>query len=144
MDLRLIRSSYTLRVLLMTLDPGENIDWVSVDLAAQIIRELWLHREGKPGASRTRHDKKEKRSQEVFFHAVTPHYADWYQLTAIVKSHMPPRVRLVPFANWVDALLKSAEAAGGFQEVEQGLTPAANLIELLQNLLDKSIWFPHA
>ena len=139
----IIRSSIDLNALPETLGPTERVDWVPVDLSARIINELVSH-----FSSGTLHEagpqKRRKRPGAHFFHVFNPHQASWSDLVPIIKRHMPPSVKMVPFIEWVDILKNSAEEAGGFQGVNEGVNPAAKLIDFFDNLQDRAIRFPHA
>ena len=139
----LIRSSFTLKALPETLGPTETVDWVPVDLAAQVVVELGIYFSSGTAPEASGRKKKKKRSTH-FFHVVNPKQASWSDLVPALWYHVPSGTKLVPFIEWVDILKKSAEEAGGFQGVDEGVNPAAKLIDFFDNLQDRAIRFPHA
>ncbi|KAK4497666.1 hypothetical protein PRZ48_010319 [Zasmidium cellare] len=131
----LIRSSITLRALPENLGPVEDIDWVPVDIAAVALAELAFNlvqtaQNPKTGAN--------------FFHLVNPSCTQWTKLVPSMTSMIPTDVRLVGFVEWVTILKESVNTAGGFQGVDEGVNPAAKLIDFFDNLQDRAIRFPKA
>ncbi|KAK4552247.1 hypothetical protein LTR86_010601, partial [Recurvomyces mirabilis] len=130
----LVRSSMALGSLPETLGPADIVDWVPVDVAAQVLIELL------EAFSVRKRGAKSNRAQ--FFHLVNPHAASWADIAPFVKQSMHADVQLVPFVDWVDRLKASTSEAGGFRGVDEGINPAAKLIDFFDNLQDKAIRFP--
>lgn len=131
----LIRSSITLRALPGNLGPVEDVDWVPVDLAAVVLTELSLY---------LLQSDTPRRNGADFFHLVNPLCTQWSKLVPSISAMIEESVRLVSFAEWVFILKQSASAAGGFRGVDEGVNPAAKLVDFFDNLQDRAIRFPKA
>lgn len=131
----LIRSSITLKALPGTLGPVEDVDWVPVDLAAVALADMSSHLaySGAP-----------QKARAGFYHLVNPQCTQWSKLVPCIMDLVTKNVRLVSFVEWVPILKDSVKAAGGYQAVDEGLNPAAKLIDFFDNLQDRAIRFPKA
>ena len=116
----------------------DRIDWVPIDLLADILVELALER-GQPAASITI---LETQHADVY-HPLNPHTTTWTSLRAIVldelSSHTAKPIEVVPLREWVAKVRKEAESmvdGGENVNIEDALqrNPAAKLIDFFDDL----------
>ncbi|KAI0546766.1 acetyl-CoA synthetase-like protein [Xylaria curta] len=130
----LVRTSHTLGVLPATIPLLNQVDWIPVDDAAQLIVELTLD---------TSTDKADPRRQGLaLFNVANPNTVPWETLTpAVVRSLSIDRpLRVVPFPEWLQLLESSApeqwektavtlpalKLLDFFKELEEGRQRGAN------------------
>lgn len=116
----------------------DRIDWVPIDLLADILVELALER-GQPAATFT-----DSETQHAHvYHPLNPHTTTWTAMRAIVldelSSHMTKPIEIVPLRVWVAKVRKEADAmvdSGGNVSLEAALrrNPAAKLIDFFEDL----------
>lgn len=116
----------------------DRIDWVPIDLLADILVELALER-GLSAASLTA---SETQHADVY-HPLNPHTTTWTALRGIVleelSSHTMKPIEIVPLREWVAKVRKEAESmvdSGGNVDLEAALrrNPAAKLIDFFEDL----------
>ncbi|MCJ1382583.1 hypothetical protein MMC17_005696 [Xylographa soralifera] len=115
----MVTSSKHLRVLPSSLGETGRVDWVPIDLLAQIVAELAL----RPRTPRA--------GTEVY-HALNPRATTWARLLPAVRSCLGPEVQVVSFADWLGALRASARAER--QEREWEVNPALKLLGFFEML----------
>ncbi|EME42645.1 hypothetical protein DOTSEDRAFT_175863 [Dothistroma septosporum NZE10] len=128
---RLIRTSLTLGALPGDLGPGNEIDWVPVDVAAKVLVEL-CEGGGEMGRGRGAAD---------HFHLVSPHSTPWDSLVPAITAYAGSDLKTVSFVEWVELLKRSGKEAGG-AGVEDN--PAIKLVDFFDNLRDRAVRFPKA
>ena len=131
----LIASSKFLGQIPETLGPLRNVDWVPVDLLANIVVDLLVvagsthSSKGMKGAAKT-----------AVYHVANPSSVPWTSLLPVVTQALGSSVSVVNFADWVTALQNStAETSRNVSD-----NPAIKLISFFENLQDKAIRFPRA
>ena len=114
----MIASSTFLGVIPSTLGSMDSVDWIPVDILANIIVEL--SGAGDTNTSRTVNGAGEtpghgtdrpdvvRASTIPVYHAVNPHPSKWADLSPTVQKHLGDSVALVSWWEWVDALTHSA------------------------------------
>ena len=116
----------------------DRIDWVPIDLLADILVELALRR-GQSAASFT---DPETQHADVY-HPLNPHTTTWTALRGIVldelSSHITKPIEIVPLRVWVAKVRKEAESmvdSGENVNLEAALrrNPAAKLIDFFEDL----------
>lgn len=124
----LITSSAFLGKLPTDLGTMDRVDWIPVDLLAQIIVDLSL-------GSVSDHDGAAGGSARIH-HLVNPRATTWNELMPTVLKHLRLRSHPepVPFSEWVVSLKKSAE--NGFKHVDRN--PAIKLLDFF-TLLEKKV-----
>lgn len=138
----LIRSSVYLGAVPEDLGPMSRVDWVPVDVAAQVVMDLLTKRaedmDGWAGESKRR-----GRNQEAeFFHIANPRAILWSEILPAVRRYLPSNIRTVRIEDWVDLLRKSAEAESA--GIDEGVNPAAKLMDTFDHIQDRAIRFPKA
>ena len=115
----LITSSRYLGVVPADLGPGNEIDWVPVDLLADVVVNLALgpYPHGTAGVH----------------HIVNPHKVLWSEGLSQVLTTYFADARVVPFIEWVDCLAKSAEQ-GTTTTTDIEKNPAIKLLPFFQTL----------
>ena len=116
----------------------DRIDWVPIDLLADILVELALER----GQSAACLPASEMQHADVY-HPLNPHAASWTVLRAIVldelTSQMKKPIEIVPLRVWIAKVRKEAESTvdnGENVDLEAALrrNPAAKLIDFYEDL----------
>ena len=124
-----------------SLGPKQNkIDWVPIDLLAQVLVELALSSDGIEDHALKQHD---VTSKARVFHPLNPHPVAWGSLLpAIVNSLSRPdtgikKIDTVPVREWLAKVRTDAEAAGS-ADVESMLkvNPAAKLLGFYEKLAE--------
>ena len=116
----------------------DEIDWVPIDLLADILVEMALKR-GKSAANSTA---SEKQHADVY-HPLNPHGTPWTVLRAIIldelSSHTRKPMEVVPLRVWIAKVRKEAESmvdSGEDVNLEAALqrNPAAKLLDFYEDL----------
>lgn len=132
----LIKSSISLKALPKDLGPADDVDWVPVDVAAVVLTELCEHL-----IHSCRHN---QRTTAEFFHLVNPRTTDWPILVRSLAPLLGEDIQLVSFIEWVALLKESASTGSGFWGVDEGINPAAKLVDFFATLQDKAVRLPKA
>ncbi|KAF2234984.1 NAD(P)-binding protein [Viridothelium virens] len=130
----LIASSKHLKLLPSSLGPLETIDWIPVDLLAQVVVDL-LPCQMELSQRRS----KSQTSSNAVYHIVNPRTCSWHSLLPAIVKHLGGDVAIVEFTEWVTALQKNMS-----ETPDYALNPAAKLFEFYSNLADKAVRFPKA
>ncbi|KAJ3578218.1 hypothetical protein NPX13_g2342 [Xylaria arbuscula] len=114
-----IASSKYMSKLPSYLGRAERVDWVPVDILAQIIVELAL----------ASHDKQQ--ADAAVFHIVNPRETNWGKLATSVQKHLSveSEIELVPLEEWIQGL--EAFASSG---KDPKLNPAVKIIDYFRSL----------
>ncbi|KAI9750497.1 MAG: Transmembrane osmosensor [Chaenotheca gracillima] len=112
----IIASSKYLGVLPSTLGSMDRVDWIPVDILANIIVELAgatkeqssINGVDKYLSNGTNEFDDEPSAAEVpVYHAVNPEESEWADLVSTVHDYLGKSVKVVTWGEWVDALSKS-------------------------------------
>ena len=108
----------------------DRIDWIPVDILADIIVEL-------ANIDGTEADARTKAPQTIqVYHAVNPEDVGWDSLLPTVIKHLGSSYKVVTWGEWVDALRRSQENAS-LAELKQN--PGLKLLRFFESLtLDES------
>lgn len=124
-----------------SLGPGQNkIDWVPIDLLAEVIVELTLNIDQEKAATPTQ---PEETGKARVFHPLNPHPIAWKSLlpaiiNALSRSNTPIKtIDTLSFQAWLHKVRVDAEAAGS-ADVERMLkvNPAAKLLGFYEKLTE--------
>ncbi|KAI0008847.1 hypothetical protein F4779DRAFT_418501 [Xylariaceae sp. FL0662B] len=117
---RLIASSKYLRKLPSSLGQAETVNWIPVDVLAQVFVELAT---AQPTSVSTRPGAK-------VYHAMNPRHTTWGQLLPAVRRSIDPagEIETVSFQEWIDALCNSVS------HDNTSLNPGVNLIDYYKGL----------
>ncbi|KAL8750325.1 MAG: hypothetical protein Q9184_006462, partial [Pyrenodesmia sp. 2 TL-2023] len=132
----IIASSKYLGLLPSTLGSMDLVDWIPVDLLANIVVEL-------AGAAEVQHEAKngfheievEPNDTVPVYHAVNPEFAMWADLLPAIHSSLGKSgLQIVTWNEWVDALAQSWHSAADMTQ-----NPGLKLLEFFEALkLDRS------
>ena len=107
----------------------DTIDWIPVDLAADILVELTL-------ASNRQVDPSLADKTMDMFHVVNPKTCQWKDLIPTVQLQLGGQLSVVPMDEWVDRLHSSIAA----QKPDASTNPGMKLIDFFRSLVaDKKI-----
>ncbi|KAJ5430722.1 Male sterility NAD-binding [Penicillium cf. griseofulvum] len=120
----LIASSKYLGVLPSTLGSLSRVDWIPVDLLADILVQL-------AGAATDGSSSATAHTLPVY-HAVNPNAVDWASLVPTVAKHLGPSVKIVSWAEWMDALRNSRGSATTAVSLKQN--PALKLFDFFDSV----------
>ena len=119
------------------------IDWVPIDLLADVLVELTLDVDGPSASKRTA---PEATGKARVFHPLNPHPVAWATLLPIVVNSLSrseaetKRIETVSFRTWLDKVRTNAEAAGSADvEAMLKVNPAAKLINFYEKLAEDGI-----
>lgn len=115
----LVQSSMHLGLIPDSLGAMYHIDWIPIDLLADIISALSLT----PSTPASR-----------VFHTVNPNTTTWAALLPHLQAELGPEVKVVSLATWVQALRKSAASLSLTQDLDAN--PAVKLVDFYEGLLD--------
>ncbi|KAI0533535.1 acetyl-CoA synthetase-like protein [Xylaria digitata] len=119
----LVRTSHILAALPQMIPLLNEVDWIPVDSAAQVIVELALDIPADPADPRRR--------KLALFNVTNPHPVSWETLLPVVRSCLGG-VRIVPYTEWLRLLLKSsAPARWGTRGMD---VPALKLLDFFREL----------
>ncbi|RYO92480.1 hypothetical protein DL766_000178 [Monosporascus sp. MC13-8B] len=121
----LVRTSHTLAALPETIPLLNEVDWIPVDSAAQVIVELALDIPADPADPRRR--------RLALFNVTNPHPVSWETLLPAVRSCLGG-VRIVPFTEWLHLLLKTSAPVR--REYRNTDVPALKLLDFFRELED--------
>ncbi|KAK8851308.1 acetyl-CoA synthetase-like protein [Apiospora arundinis] len=143
---RLVASSLVLGALPLTIPLLNEIDWVPVDLTAQIIVELMLGMDSSPLITRaTATAEKEEEElntaeerpsrEQALFNVANPRTVVWETLIPAVQRYAGGRLRIVSYGEWL-ALLEKAAVSSDNQPGDSLLArvPALKLLDFFQQL----------
>ena len=133
----LIQSSKFLGKLPRTLGPVDAIDWIPVDVLAQVLVELMLLPPDKLAQN-----KGTKKDEPAVWHIVNPETISWTTLLPAVQASLGAQAEVEDFVDWVDALKASATRESVMQDVE--INPAVKLVRFFEDVQDKAVRFPKA
>lgn len=121
----LVASSKYLRKLPTSLGQMQQVDWIPVDVLANIVVELSI---GSPASAR-------RRGAADVYHAVNPRRAAWADLVPTVARHLDPAggIELVYLEAWVEALRASPRTV---EDVAQN--PAIRILDFFEGLVAES------
>jgi dTDP-4-dehydrorhamnose reductase len=97
------------------------VDWIPVDLLADILVQLATD----GSSSATAHTL-------PVYHAVNPKAVDWASLVPTVARHLGPSVKVVSWAEWMDALRNSRGSAMTAVSLKQN--PALKLFDFFDSV----------
>ena len=123
----LIASSKHLNMLPAKIGGSETIDWVPLDIMADIIVELTrhsLHIPTEQGAAWTR-----------CFNLVNPTKVTWTSLLPAVQAHLPQTTKVVPYTEWLKALQESATS----DDADPVRNPGIKLLPFYESLVKDGI-----
>lgn len=127
--------------------PLETNDWVPIDVLARIMMDIFItstsigYEERHQKSPRRRFIRKTKRNQSRsprIFHIANPRTATWSALLPTIRHHFGTGVKPVPLAEWIDALIASANTSHASQ------LSGLKLLDFFENLKDKAVRFPRA
>ena len=118
----LIASSKYLNLLPATIGSGDTIDWVPVDAMATIIVELAAHGLHLP----TEKDA----AWTNCYNLVNPTPTTWSSVIPAVQAHLPENTKVVPYAEWLEALRESAAQ----DDADPVKNPGIKLLEFYEGL----------
>ena len=117
----LVLSSRHLGVIPDSLGGLETVDWIPIDILANIIAELALQPSTALGPNGNT------------YHAVNPSKTTWTALLPHVLAALGPTVHAIPLSDWVKTLRASAETA--ISEGDLAINPAIKLMDFYEGLL---------
>ncbi|RYP62963.1 hypothetical protein DL769_007102 [Monosporascus sp. CRB-8-3] len=121
----IIETSKFLGLLPSTLGSMDRIDWVPVDVLADVIVEL-------AGTDKPQvHEVERSPSTVQVYHAVNPMDVDWGTLVPTVLLHLGASTRIVSWDDWVDALRHSQQSAS-LADLKQN--PGLKLLDFFESL----------
>ncbi|RYP70479.1 hypothetical protein DL771_005416 [Monosporascus sp. 5C6A] len=121
----IIETSKLLGLLPSTLGSMDRIDWVPVDVLADIVVEL-------AGIDKLEVHSMEKSPSTVqVYHAVNPEDVDWRTLVPTVLRHLGASTRIVSWDDWVRALRQSQHDAS-LADLKQN--PGLKLLDFFESL----------
>ncbi|KAL8853057.1 MAG: hypothetical protein Q9221_002087 [Calogaya cf. arnoldii] len=131
----LIESAKHLRLVPESLGPLDVVDWVPVNLVANIVGELLSSSNGQVRPSHKRTGGAEDRegpkvfSSEIF-HIVNPHRTTWQDILPNIIQHQTAEIKRTDYITWVNTLRESLDNAA--EDVANN--PALKLLPLFENL----------
>ncbi|KAJ5746276.1 Male sterility NAD-binding [Penicillium odoratum] len=132
----MIASSKYLGVLPSTLGSLSKVDWIPVDLLADILVQLSgatsNSTHGFVGIDSVGAASKSATNTFPVYHAVNPNAVEWASLVPIVAKHLGQSVKIVSWAEWVDALRNSRSTATAVLSLAQN--PALKLFDFFDSL----------
>jgi nucleoside-diphosphate-sugar epimerase len=148
----LIASSKTMGLIPATLGPMETVDWLPVDIVAEICVELLFSGvdgmiEGRKNEAEERNVAKRimrlrKKTKTVrVWHVVNPNTTTWTSILPSIIDSMNCDIEPVDFVKWVDELERRDKLQQGNGEGVSGF-PAAKLLSFFDDLRDKALRFP--
>ncbi|KAI0024098.1 L-aminoadipate-semialdehyde dehydrogenase [Xylariomycetidae sp. FL0641] len=138
----LVASSKHLRALPETLGALDRIEWIPVDLLADIIVELAgiVPGDNDADAEQTKDGGRKKQQQQQqqqhardlkVRHAVNPASVSWQALRPVVAKHLPEDTQTVPWPEWV-RLLRESGVQGGEEAAREN--PGLKLLDFYEGL----------
>ncbi|KAF2146409.1 uncharacterized protein K452DRAFT_264205 [Aplosporella prunicola CBS 121167] len=125
----IIASSKYLGVLPSTLGPLSRVDWIPVDILADVIVELsGAADDGRTVAIVSRNA---AAIEPAVYHAVNPNAIDWASLVPSVAKHLGESITIVEWDQWMDALRKSTLGATATVSLKQN--PALKLLDFFES-----------
>ena len=121
----LIATSKFLRCLPGDLARMNTIDWVPVDIMAEVLVELALT----PGSATAGMPRDGEMMR--MFHAVNPRSCEWQDLLPAVRESLGQDILVIPFEGWVQELQDSIEA----KEMDAGAHPGVKLMAFFQGMV---------
>lgn len=73
-----------------------------------------------------------------------PQTTDWSTLVSSLASLLGENLQIVSFIDWVTLLKESISTGSGFWGVDEGINPAAKLLDFFATFQDKAVRFPKA
>lgn len=107
----------------------DRMDWVPVDILADVLEEIVTKKTQTGEASRAQ-SKEHECSDAEFFGVVNPRVSHWSQMVAEVASCMVPRPEVVPYTDWLAALKNASDQRP--DEVES--IPAIKLLDFFHDI----------
>ncbi|KAI1879087.1 hypothetical protein JX265_003264 [Neoarthrinium moseri] len=130
----LIDASAYLKMLPSDLGSATNLDWIPVDLLAEIIGQLVV----RPILG--------TRAPEMYYNILNPRKSCWSDVLSIIRGRletaMSENIQVVPFQEWINCLRDAdasiiREADTGSSETARKAQTGLMLISFFQNLADK-------
>ncbi|KAI0517685.1 hypothetical protein F5B22DRAFT_93766 [Xylaria bambusicola] len=118
----IVESSKYLKMLPSNLGTLDRIEWVPVDLLADMVVEL-------AGVGAKKGEFEEDDDELKVYHAVNPKLSYWQVISPTIMKKMPVGTRSVPWAEWVQAL-KDAQRTATAKEL-----PGLKLLEFYEGLV---------
>lgn len=132
--IQIIASSKYLGVLPSTLGSMDRVDWIPVDILADIIVEMAGAAEfpSIDGVNNTHVNGIHKTDPTIpIYHAVNPKVTEWAKLIPTIRKHIGQSVKVVTWGEWVDVLRNSSHD-GTAANVENN--PALKLLDFFQSV----------
>lgn len=131
----LIESARYLGVIPESLGPLDVVDWVPVDLVADIVGELLLSSDGQNGPSQAGTDDPEDRKEHKvtgprIFHIVNPQRTTWPDILPSIIQHQPGEMRSTDYTTWLTTLRQSLDD----DSKNIDANPALKLLPFFENL----------
>lgn len=131
----LVASSMSLGVAPEALGPADNVDWVPVDVLADVMVELVT----------SLHSESDAKPKTHFYHTANPKVVTWGTLLSALIDYSrkaKKELKVIGMPEWVDVLEKSSAKSSSPADVEQN--PAIKLLDFFKNLQDKALRMPEA
>ncbi|KAL8753025.1 MAG: hypothetical protein Q9199_005339 [Rusavskia elegans] len=131
----LMESARYLRLIPESLGPLDIVDWVPVDLVADIVGELLSSsdRQASPSHAGT-DDAEDRQEQKVtrpkIFHIVNPRRTTWPDILPAIIQHQPAEIRSTDYTTWLTALRQSLDDDS--KNIDDN--PALKLLPFFENI----------
>ncbi|KAJ5287132.1 hypothetical protein N7478_002818 [Penicillium angulare] len=114
----IIDASAYLNKLPATLGSATVIDWIPIDLLAEVVEQL-IHSDARTTTA--------SQEDEIYYNLVNPQTSSWESLVSIIHARLenalsPEKVQIVPFSQWLDDLQNAEEAIVQEAEKQNGST----------------------
>lgn len=119
----LILSSKHLGVIPESLGVMQDINWIPIDLLSSIISKLAINSTSPSDLSSV-------------YHTVNPNGTTWTTLLPYVQAELGPKVTVVPYTAWINALRASTASSVDAQDFR--INPALKLLDFYESLLDSN------
>ncbi|KAL8788903.1 MAG: hypothetical protein Q9213_001426 [Squamulea squamosa] len=128
----LIASAKYLRKIPNLLGPVDAVDWIPVNIVADIIQDLSISERQSTSDKETDHannEDEERNSALSVFHVVNPQKTTWQNLLPIIQQQLPD-VQVTDYSIWVAALRQSV--SDGPKDVDEN--PAVKLLTFFEGI----------
>ncbi|KAL8999600.1 MAG: hypothetical protein Q9169_001560 [Polycauliona sp. 2 TL-2023] len=122
----LIASSEHLGLIPDSLGPLNIVDWIPVNLVADIVTELLLASNGQD----TERLKARENTCPSIFHVVNPHRSTWQGILPSIIQHQPAKLSSTDYTTWLDALRQTLEDDSNKPDEN----PAIKLLPFFENI----------
>ncbi|KAI4255362.1 MAG: hypothetical protein L6R42_006771 [Xanthoria sp. 1 TBL-2021] len=130
-----MESARYLRLIPESLGPLDIVDWVPVDLVADIVGELLSSSDGQASPSHAGTDDAEDRQEQKvtrpkIFHIVNPRRTTWPDILPAIIQHQPAEIRSTDYTSWLTALRQSLDDDS--KNIDDN--PALKLLPFFENI----------